>query len=209
MGGDKALLPFLGRPLILRVMERLAPLADELLVTTNRPADFAFLTESKVFAKHPGRARLCTPRIVADLLPGRGPLGGLYTALHVASHPFVAVVACDMPFASRLLFDYERDLLLETDADVVLPSSAAGLEPLHAVYRGATCLPVIEAALAAVEWKLIGWLAKVKVRALTREETARCDPQGLAFLNLNTPEEFRAAERLASESHSYNANAAN
>jgi molybdopterin-guanine dinucleotide biosynthesis protein A len=36
MGEDKALKTFLGRPLIQRVMERLAPIADELIVTTNR-----------------------------------------------------------------------------------------------------------------------------------------------------------------------------
>ncbi len=42
MGEDKALKPFLGRPLIQRVIDRLAPIADELIVTTNRPADMNF-----------------------------------------------------------------------------------------------------------------------------------------------------------------------
>jgi len=181
MGGDKALLPFLGRPLILRVVERLAALADEVIVTTNQPADYAFLGLP----------------LFADLQPGRGALGGLYTALDAAKQPLVAVAACDMPFASRALFEYERDLLLETDVDVVIPSSAEGLEPLHAVYRRAACLPAIEDALEAGEWKLIAWHPQVKVRTLTPAETARRDPQGLAFLNLNTPEEFRQAERLA------------
>ena len=32
MGEDKALKPFLGRPLIQRVVERLSPVADELIV---------------------------------------------------------------------------------------------------------------------------------------------------------------------------------
>ena len=197
MGQDKALLPFLGRPLILRVVERLAAFADEILVTTNQPADYAFLGLP----------------LFADLQPGRGALGGLYTALHAAQHPLVAVVACDMPFASRALFEYERDLLVETGADVVIPSSAEGaehslsLEPLHAVYRRATCLLAIEDALAAGEWKLISWFPKVKVRTLTPAETTRHDPQGaehslsLTFLNLNTPEEFHLAEQLASSAH--------
>ena len=184
MGRDKALMPFLGRPLILRVVERLAALADEVVVTANNPADYAFLGLP----------------LFADLEPGRGALGGLYTALHAAQHPLVAVAACDMPFASRALFEYERDLLIETGADVVIPSSAEGLEPLHAVYRRATCLPTIKDALMAGEWKLIAWFPVVQVRTLTPAETARHDPQGLAFLNLNTPEEFRQAERLATES---------
>ena len=43
MGEDKALKPFLGRPLIQRVIDRLTPIADELIVTTNRPAEYEFL----------------------------------------------------------------------------------------------------------------------------------------------------------------------
>lgn len=181
MGRDKALIPFLDRPLILQVMERLAAFADEVIIITNQPADYTFLGLP----------------LFADLQPGRGALGGLYTAINAAKHPLVAVVACDMPFASRALFEYERDLLVESGADVVISSTAEGLEPLHAVYRRATCLPAIQDALAAGEWKLIAWFPNVKVRTLTPEETARHDPQGLAFLNLNTSEDFRQAERLA------------
>src|SRR3970040_1082192 len=84
MGEDKALKPFLGRPLIQRLIERLSPVADELIVTSNRPEDYAFLDPR--FTLH------------TDLKPGRGALGGLYTALASAAHPIVAVIACDMPF---------------------------------------------------------------------------------------------------------------
>src|SRR5512134_26433 len=84
MGEDKALKPFLGRPLIQRVVDRLQPIADELIVTTNRLEEYSFLHT----------------RLIPDLKPGRGALGGLYTAIASATHPIVAVVACDMPFAS-------------------------------------------------------------------------------------------------------------
>lgn len=43
MGSDKALLPFLGQPLILRLLRRLASIADEVLVTSNRPESYRFL----------------------------------------------------------------------------------------------------------------------------------------------------------------------
>ncbi|MFL7867205.1 MAG: molybdenum cofactor guanylyltransferase, partial [Anaerolineales bacterium] len=43
MGRDKALMPFLGRPLIQRVVDRLSPIADEIIVTTNNPDDYRFL----------------------------------------------------------------------------------------------------------------------------------------------------------------------
>jgi molybdopterin-guanine dinucleotide biosynthesis protein A len=181
MGQDKALMPFLGRPLILRVLERISPIADEVFLSTNHPADYAFLN----LPHYP------------DLQPGHGPLGGLYTALNAAKYPFVAAVACDMPFANAGLFEFELDILSKTGADVAIPSTPEGLEPLHAVYRCETCLAVIKSALDAGSLKLVGWLPEVNIRIVPPEETARFDPQGLAFWNLNTPEEFRQAEERA------------
>src|SRR5512143_3279340 len=131
MGEDKALKPFLGRPLIQRVIERLSPIADELIVTTNRPDDYHFLDL----------------RLIPDLKPGRGALGGLYTAIASAAHPIVAVVACDMPFASASFFEAATKLMVQEEADVVIAREASqagkseGYEPLHAVYRREACLP--------------------------------------------------------------------
>jgi molybdopterin-guanine dinucleotide biosynthesis protein len=181
MGRGKALMPFLGRPLILRILERLQSLSDEVFVMANRPKDYAFLR----VPVHP------------DLVPGRGVLGGLYSSLRIATHPFVAIVACDMPFASPSLFEHELDLIISASADVVIPSTAVGLEPLHAVYRSATCLPVIQAALEAGERKVIAWLPKVKTQILSPEEIAVYDPHHLAFWNLNTREDFQLAETQA------------
>jgi len=181
MGEDKALKPFLGRPLILRVIDRLASLSDEILVTTNRPEDYAFLHL----------------RLVADLVPGRGPLGGLYTALASATFPIAAVVACDMPFASARLLETAARLLVEEEADMVIAKTGDGYEPFHAVYRCAACLPAIQSAVDAGRLKVTGWFSSVKVRELTPAEVAEADPTGHAFWNVNTPEEFAEAERLS------------
>lgn len=186
MGEDKALKTFLGRPLIQRVIGRLTPIADEIIVTTNRPEDYLFLNL----------------RLVTDLKPGRGALGGLHTAIASASHPIVAVVACDMPFASASLIEMASRLLVhaEREADVVIAKSDEGYEPLHAVYRRETCLPAIEASIEADQWKVIAWFPQVKVRVLSQEEIKRADPHELAFWNVNTPEEFAKAEQIALES---------
>lgn len=181
MGQDKALMPFLGRPLIQRVVERLTPIADEMIVTTNSPEGYRFL-------------RL---PLFQDLIPGRGALGGLYTALSSATSEMVAVVACDMPFASPPLIEAAKGMLVQEGADVVIPDSGGGLEPMHALYRRDSCIPAIEAAIHADRWKLISWFPGVKVRVLQPAEVRRYDPSGLAFWNLNTPEEFTEAERTA------------
>ena len=181
MGADKALKPFLGRPLIQRVIERLSLIADEVIVTTNRPDDYQFLD--------------C--RLFPDLKPGRGALGGLYTAIASATHPIVAVVACDMPFASATLLEAMTRLLVEKEADVVIAKSEEGYEPIHAVYRRETCLPAIESAIESDQWKVIAWFPQVKVHTLTLEDVRQYDPVGLAFWNVNTPEEFSKAEEIA------------
>jgi molybdopterin-guanine dinucleotide biosynthesis protein A len=183
MGQDKGLVSFLGQPLITRVLNRIIPLADEILVTTNTPEDYRFLSYS----------------LFPDVFPGRGALGGLYTALQAAHQPLVAVVACDMPFASPDLLALARDRLVEENLDAVIPRTEHGMEPFHAVYRRETCLPAVKTALEAGKWRLISWLPDVRVATIEPQEMPRYDPAGLAFLNLNTPEELHHAERLAEE----------
>jgi molybdopterin-guanine dinucleotide biosynthesis protein A len=183
MGEDKALKPFLGRPLVERVVERLRPVADELLVTTNHPEAYAFL-------------RL---PLFPDLKPGRGALGGLYTALASATQQAVAVVACDLPFASAPFLVASAGILVQEGADVVIAETAHGLEPLHAVYRREACLGPIGTAIDLGQWRMISWFPQVRVRKLFSDELSRYDPDGLAFRNVNTPEELAEAEQLASE----------
>jgi molybdopterin-guanine dinucleotide biosynthesis protein A len=150
-------------------------------VTTNHPENYSFLNL----------------RLVPDLKPGRGALGGLYTAIASASQPIVGVVACDMPFASARFFEAATKLMVQEEADVVIAKATEGYEPLHAVYRRATCLPAIEGAIDADRWKVIAWFPEVKVRVLMPDEIKHMDPTGLAFWNVNTPEEFSKAEQLA------------
>jgi molybdopterin-guanine dinucleotide biosynthesis protein A len=181
MGRDKALVPFLGQALIQRVLARLAGIADEVIVTTNRPQDYAFLGLP----------------LHADIHPGHGALGGLHTALAGAHHPLVAVVACDMPFASPKLLTWQARLLQAENADVAIPLQPGGYEPLHAVYRRETCLPAIEWALQNDQWKLISWFPRVRLREITAAECTQCDPGGWPFANVNTPEELAEAEEQA------------
>ena len=180
MGADKALLPFLGQPLILRPLNRLSALADEVLVTSNHPENYRFLGFNPI----------------ADRLPGHGALGGLFTALSAARYPYVAVAACDMPFASLEIFTLELVLLQETGVDAVIPRSEAGVEPFHAVYRRETCLPYVQSALEVGKRRVDAWFDEVNIRYLEKDDMLTLDPEQLAFLNINTPEELQEAEKI-------------
>jgi molybdopterin-guanine dinucleotide biosynthesis protein A len=184
MGQDKALMPFRGKPLIERILDRVQHLGDETIITTNHPAGYRYLGLPLV------------PDVIAD----RGALGGLYTALKVAEYPFVAVVACDMPFANADILKHAYRLLKEqAGIDAVIPGTEQGLEPLHAVYRREPCLPVVKAAIHADKWRLISWHQDANIHILPPEEIHQIDPRGITFRNINTPEAFRQAEELAQE----------
>ncbi|MGB5846803.1 MAG: molybdenum cofactor guanylyltransferase, partial [Anaerolineales bacterium] len=183
MGQDKALLPFLGTTLVERVISRVAPLGDELLITTNNPQEYLDF-------KFP---------LFRDLLPRKGALGGLFTALSVARFPIVIVVACDMPFVNADILAQAIEKLQANDVDVVIPQTEKGYEPFHAVYRRETCLSAVQSALQSGEKRLISWFPKVKVTPITESELDQYDPQRIAFRNLNTREDFLNAEVLAQE----------
>lgn len=181
MGQDKALVPFLGQPLIQRVIQRVGGLADELVINSNRPEAYAFLDLP----------------VLPDIIPKRGALGGLYTGLVIARMPLVSVIACDMPFANATLLAEERRLLEESGADAVIPLTEHGTEPFHAVYRRDRCLPLVKAVLDAGSWRVNSWFGEANLLLLSPEEVIRFDPRRLAFRNVNTPEELSQAEQLA------------
>lgn len=181
MGQDKGLVLFRGQPLVQRIAQRLAAVAAEVLVTTNRPEAYRFLGLP----------------LIEDLLPGTGALGGLYTALTAAHYGAVAVVACDMPFANAQLLAYQHSLLISSGADLVIPRWTDKLEPFHTVYQRAACLPHILAALQAGKRRVDAWFEQVNLRYLEPVESRPFDPRGLAFWNVNTLEELAAAEEIS------------
>ena len=181
MGQNKALMPFLGTPLIERVISRLSDIATEILIISNDPEPYLYLGK----------------RVITDRFPGKGPLMGLYSALLEAQHSLVVSVACDMPFVNPDLFKCLVQISLDTNADVVVPTSPKGLEPLHAVYKKLTCLPVIRNAIQQNNFRIISWFPKVNVKVLTCEEIGLMDPGFNSFFNINTAEDLRLAEEIA------------
>jgi molybdenum cofactor guanylyltransferase len=181
MGEDKGLMTFLSKPLVQRVIERVVPYAQEVIVTTNNPDAYKFLNIP----------------LFQDLLPGQGAIGGLFTALSVARYSCVAVVACDMPFVNPNILQFAHQQIMQQGWDAVVPFTNVGYEPLHAVYRRETCVPVVRNALEAGEKRLISWFSQVRVLALTQEDLKLLDPEGLAFININTRRDLREAEKIA------------
>jgi molybdopterin-guanine dinucleotide biosynthesis protein A len=187
MGSPKALVSFCGLPLICRGLKRLGEAADELIITSNDQKSLDFLCGNVKFDNK--------LKMYSDVYNIRGALNGLYTALYYATSPYVGVIACDMVFPSAPLLLAERDALKESGADVAVPLTNHGYEPFHAVYRRATCLPVVQAALLDGEIRATAWYDRMKVCEFTPPMIFDADQRGGSFVNVNTPEEVAAMER--------------
>lgn len=187
MGQSKATVPFAGRPLICRLVERLSPVADELIITTNEAERLEFLHEMYPEAHI---------RLVSDIHDERGALPGLYTALQEASNPYVAVVACDMVFASGRLVVAEALAMNESGADVVVPSNKHGFEPLHAMYRRSGCLGPVRERVQRGEKRVQSFFndPAVVVLPFSQDRVLNVEPRGGCFINANTPEDLARIE---------------
>lgn len=180
MGTDKAFVRVLGRPLIEDILAQVDGLGAETLIVTNRPDDYGYLGLP----------------LFNDVLPNKGALGGIYTALHSATQPHVLCLACDMPFVVRPLLEYFISLIPE--GDVVMPRLGAESEPFRALYSRA-CLAPIRAALEAGKMRVISFFPEVRVRYVDEPEIDRFDPAHRSFFNINTPDDLTQARRLAEQ----------
>lgn len=178
MGANKAFVQVGGRPVIERVIERVRPLADELVIIANTPTEYAHLGLP----------------IFTDLLPGKGPLGGVYTAISQTRSDHTLVVSSDQPFLNSALLRFLLEI--RHGYDVVVPLNREGYpQSMHAVY-GKGCLGPIRRCLDTDRLKVIGFYADVHVRSVTGEEIDRFDPERLSFFNVNTPDDLAEAERI-------------
>lgn len=137
--------------------------------------------------------------VFPDLLPGTGSLGGLYTALEVASTEKVFVCACDMPFVSGNLLRYLS--ARSGGYDAIVPRDQYGLQPMHAIYSREP-RKLLRARLQKGLLKVEHFLDSISARILLLppEEVSRADPFGIAFLNVNNPEDLcKAQEFTANE----------
>ncbi|MCI9129146.1 MAG: molybdopterin-guanine dinucleotide biosynthesis protein B [Eggerthellaceae bacterium] len=187
MGRSKATVPFAGKPLICRLVRRLLPVADEMIITTNEPENLGFLAD-----EFPG----VDIKLVRDAYDFRGALPGIFTALDAAQNPYVALVACDMVFASAPLVVAEAIEMADKEADIVVPVNKHGFEPFHAMYRRVPCLEVVTEALGRGESRAqsIYRSGELKVVEFPQERVLEVEPMGGCFVNANTPEELAHLE---------------
>jgi len=178
LGMDKSFVNVNGQSLIEQIVAKLARLSDDVIIVTNSPEKYDHLEV----------------RVVGDIYPGKGALGGIYSGLRAAANTHSLVVACDMPFLDLNLLRYM--ILLARGHDVVIPRVGGLPEPLHAIYSK-SCLEPIDRLLTRKELKIIDFFSEVRVRYVEEGEVDIFDPQHLSFFNVNTLSDLEEMKKLA------------
>jgi len=181
LGQDKALETIGQKSLLGQVVFRLSLFNSSILVVT---------ASERSYPQLDGYSKL---RVVGDIYPSKGPLGGIYTGLKVSDSFYNLVVACDMPFLNQALLSYITKV--STDFDLVVPRLGNMIEPLHAVYSKA-CLVPIERLFKQGSLGVRELFTLVRVRYVEAEEIDRFDPEHLSFFNINTNSDLARARGL-------------
>ena len=180
MGKDKAFLEFKGRILLARALELAAGVAKDVRIVGD-PSKFAAFG-----------------RVIEDIYCEHGPLGGIHAALESSSTELNLMLAVDLPFVEPNFLKYLVSVAGNANAVVTVPRASDGLQPLCAVYRRRFA-EVAEQSLAQGKNKIDALFAAVETRILGQEQLSGAGFSGRMFNNLNTPEEFQKAAKMASE----------
>lgn len=156
-----------GVPIIERIVRQLEPRFSEILISARSESDYRFLKR----------------RVVADRIPGQGPLMAIASCLEVSSRDLNFVVSCDIPDLPIDLID--RLLQEASQGDGAVPVGAdSRYEPLFAVYRKSMLASANE-ALARGERRVVSMYPGKKIRPVPLDKQVR-------LRNINTIADYQA-----------------
>lgn len=176
MGRPKAFLPYRGTLMINHIINLIRQLFTEVILVTNEPELFdGFAID-----------------IVKDILPHRGPLGGILSGLLIANNDHSFVTACDMPFISREVIE---GMVKEHEGnDVLVLKHDQGIEPLIGIYSK-KCIKALEESLFVGQTNLNNFVSTLNAEIFfypvspTANGTKSLPP----YFNIDTPQDYAAA----------------
>ena len=166
MARHKAFLDCHGRTFIEVIVDKMRQWFDDILIVTNSKVLF---TDMDV-------------QVFEDIIPHKGPIGGLYTALSLTNKERVFCIACDMPFfkddiLQRIIQASERQ-----EFDCYVPRSRFGLEPLFAIYRR-RIRDLVKKGIESERLSIANVLEGCRTSYIDIHDKD-------ALININTPEEY-------------------
>ncbi len=180
-GENKAFISVGGRRIIDRLLDVFSDLFDEIILVTNHPELFLQWDLT----------------IVTDIIDLRSSLTGIHTGLFYSNNPYAFFSACDTPFLKKELVEILVKQI-EQKIDIIMPETAAGFEPLCAIYSK-RCLKPAEDHLKANKVKIQWAFRSNRIKNIPENQLRTVDPELRSFLNINTPEDLVRAEEMVAK----------
>ena len=186
MGREKDLLEFGGEQLIVRTARLIEPLVSEVTIVGSperyAPLGFRAIADQN-FRTQEGNELV------------RTPLVGIATALKAKKSPWNLVLACDLPYLTAGWLDWLLARAVNSSAQILMPRTSGGLEPLAAVYRGECAVPIVAAIERGVR-KVTDAMAEFRTEQLSESDWKIHDPHGRVLRNMNSPSDYEEARKL-------------
>ena len=180
-GKNKAFINVGGMRILDRLYRIFSDLFDEIILVTNDPLQFLEWDLT----------------IVTDIFPVRSSLTGIHAGLFYMKNSFGFFAACDTPFLKKDLVEVLLENI-EGNKDIIMPETAAGMEPLCAIYSK-RCLNTAEHHIKQNKFKIQQALGKHRWKIISESKLRSKDPELISFFNINTPQDLAKAEEMAAE----------
>jgi molybdopterin-guanine dinucleotide biosynthesis protein A len=170
-GSDKSLHVYEGKPLISYTYDAVKPVFDEIYIIAPDGEKFSFLDA----------------KIIPDIIPGLGPIGGIYTAVESLDIERVFIFPCDMPFMNTEFIKYMTEI--PDYYDIIVPELNGRYQPLHAIYSK-RCAEGIKKKIELKDYRMSGFYEGYNIRAVNEEEISFYDDPFRMFRNINFREDL-------------------
>jgi molybdenum cofactor guanylyltransferase len=175
MGRPKAFLPYEGTTMVAHIIDTVRDIFNEIFLVTNEPQWYEDIGVD----------------IVKDILPYRGPLGGILSGLLVASNQHSFVLPCDMPFIDKKLI--VEMLCHWQNSDVLVLAHENGIEPLIGVYSK-NCIKPMEESLFTKDPTLHDFVSGLDAKTFFYNDKKHLASQDIPpYFNVDTPQDYTIA----------------
>jgi molybdopterin-guanine dinucleotide biosynthesis protein A len=174
MRKDKSLLDFKGKTLLQRIIDEHNQILDNVYVIGKSTEHFKNATG------------------INDKVENKGPIGGLYTAMHEINAEWYLISPCDMPFLNHIDLKIILDECINSEYEAIIAESEKGVEPLVASYNS-KILPVINKNINNGNYAVRAFFEQINKKLLIlNEQIFEKD----IFFNINYPVDYKNALRL-------------
>ncbi len=170
-GSDKSLYIYENKTLIQHVFDAISPVFDDIVIVANDSEKFRFLEVP----------------VIPDIIPGLGPIGGIYTAVEKLKAERIFIFPCDMPFLNTKFIRYMTEI--PAVYDIVVPEVNGRYQPLHAIYSK-NCIKAIKKNIDAEDYRMSGFFEGHNIRVVGEDEIGFYDDPFRMFKNINFREDI-------------------